>query len=270
MSYKTSLIESYNELDEENRLLSSRARSVEYYSTTDLISKYLFRNAKIFDIGCGVGIYSIFCAQRGAEVTAIDIVPKHIKRLEEIIHAKGIHMSAFVGNATDLSEFNDNYFDIVLCLGPLYHLNAKEKQTQCILESMRVSKPGGILFYSYISPFSVLPCVVRGDISRMSDDLIQLIIQDKKIDSDDEHCFWTDNWYYTPDDIEETLCGYGLEMIDHIASDGQSIAFQSVINAMNDKQFELWMKYHRLIYRERSLLGASNHGLIIAKKEGCS
>lgn len=58
-----------------------------------------------------------------------------------------------------------------------------------------------------------------------------------------------------------------LEIMDHLATDGQSIAFQSVVNILDEKAFSVWMNYHRLICRERSILGSSNHGLIIARKK---
>lgn len=78
--------------------------------------------------------------------------------------------------------------------------------------------------------------------------------------------FGTDNYYYSPDIIEKRLKSFNLEICDHLALDGQSIAFQSVINSMNKKEFENWLEYHRKICRERSILGASNHGLIVTKK----
>lgn len=262
------IIDSYEEIDEENRLQSSLARRVEFISTTEAIEPYILPGMKVLDCGCGVGIYSIYLARRQASVTAIDLVPKHIKRLQELImQDPNLLIDASVKNAVDLSQYKNEMFDMVLCLGPLYHLVSKEQQMQCLNECLRVTKTNGIIAIAYISPYSVLPCVARGGTTRISTELITKIIDDKKITSDDPCCFWTDNCYYTPEEIEVLVRNAGMEIVDHLASDGQSIAFQSVINSMDEQEYAIWLAYHRRVCREPSIIGTSNHGLLITRKK---
>lgn len=261
------LINSYNEIDEENRLQSTQARKVEFVSTIEALDQFIIPGIKIFDCGCGVGIYSIHYAKRGAKVTALDIVPKHISRLQEIVTTEKLSIDCHLGDACNLSEFNSNEFDLTLCLGPLYHLISEEAQDSCIKECIRVTKENGVIAFAYISPFSVFPCVVRGDSSRAENKLVDIICENKKISSKDDLCFWTDNYYYTPDEIEKKLSEFGLEIIDHLATDGQSIAFQSMVNQLSPKEFETWLYYHKKTCRERSILGSSNHGLVLLRKK---
>lgn len=262
------LINSYNEIDEENRLQSTKARRVEYISTVESLEEYFFHGMDIFDCGCGVGIYSLMYAKKGANVTALDIVPKHIQRLSEIATSENISLTSVVGDARNLSRFPSGKFDLTLCLGPLYHLITEEDQTACIRECIRLTKDNGIIAFAYISPFSVFPCVIRGDMNRTTLELAKKIVKDKRISSEDKLCFWTDNYYYSPDDIELKLKMNNIEIIDHLATDGQSITFQSVVNKLDEREFSVWMDYHRLICRERSVLGSSNHGLVIVRKKG--
>lgn len=261
------VIESYMEIDEEHRLQSTLARRVEFITTIEALTPFLRDNISVLDVGCGVGVYSIYLAQRGASVTSVDLVPMHIQRLRELVIANDLPIEAHDGNATDLSDYSDAYFDIVLCFGPLYHLIDEDEQEKCISECIRVTKPNGIIAFAYISPYSVYPCVLRGDISRNSLKLMKKIVDDRKVSSNDPCCFWTDNYYYSPEDIEERLMHSNLDIEDHLATDGQSIAFQSVINSMNKEQFNIWLEYHRKTCRISSLLGASNHGLIITRKK---
>ena len=260
------IINSYNEIDEGNRLQSTNARRVEFLTTIDALTPYMNLNAKVLDCGCGAGIYSLYYAKKGLQIIALDLVPKHIARLNEIASDENVCIETLVGNATDLSAFEDQSFDITLCMGPLYHLVKDEDRYACIQECMRVTKNDGIVVFSYISPFSVFPCVVRGDITRTSKELVDKIIIDKAISGEDDLCFWTDNYYYSPSDIEVTLEKCGLTIIDHLATDGQSIAFQSVINSLDEEQMSVWLDYHRMVCREKSILGASNHGLVLARK----
>ncbi len=260
------IITSYSEIDEENRLQSSNARKVEFLTTVDALSPYLKNNTKVLDCGCGVGVYSLYYAKQGFQITALDLVPKHIKRLREIANSEKLDIKTIVGNATDLSMFDNQVFNITLCMGPLYHLIHEEEQVDCIQECIRVTKKNGIIVFAYISPFSVFPCVIRGETTRISKKLVDKILVDKKISSKDDVCFWTDNNYYAPTEIESILTAHKLTILDHLATDGQSIAFQNVINSLDAEQLSIWMDYHRRICREKSILGASNHGLIITRK----
>ena len=262
------IIKSYKDIDEENRLQSSLARRVEFISTVEALMPFYFSKMNLLDVGCGAGIYSLYFSKKGADVTSIDLVPEHIKRLEELISKEKLSINSYVENAVKLSRFNDETFDMVLCLGPLYHLISLKDQQKCLSECIRVTKTNGIIAFAYISPYSVFPCVLRGDLSRISRILMEKIIDEKKISSDDSCCFWTDNSYFSPDDMENWLKQNGLIIEDHLASDGQSIAFQTVVNSMNDSEFEIWLDYHRKTCRIPSLLGVSNHGLIITRKKG--
>lgn len=260
------VIASYMQSHEGQRLTSTLARRVEYIITIENIEKYCKAGMEVLDVGCGEGIYSCYLAKLGMNITAVDLVPRHIEHLKQVSRENNYSIKAFEGNAIDLSVFCDACFDVVLCFGPLYHLVNEEDQKKCISECIRVTKSNGMIIFAYISPYSVYPCVLRGDLSRCSSELVKRIIDDKKIMANDPYCFWTDNYYYSPDIIEKRLKSFNLEICDHLALDGQSIAFQSVINSMNKKEFENWLEYHRKICRERSILGASNHGLIVTKK----
>lgn len=48
------------------------------------------------------------------------------------------------GNATDLSAFPEDTYDMTLLLGPMYHLFTQEEQRRALQEALRVTKPGGL------------------------------------------------------------------------------------------------------------------------------
>jgi ubiquinone/menaquinone biosynthesis C-methylase UbiE len=101
------------------------------------------------DIGAGTGVYSKVLAEMGHEVTAVELAnPNVIKMRESLLD---MNVKIIEGNALDLSMFEDNSFDFVLCLGPLYHLSSSEDKMKCVQEAKRVCKQDGILFFAYIS-----------------------------------------------------------------------------------------------------------------------
>jgi len=79
--------------------------------------------ARVLDIGARDGFFSLICEQRGAErVVALD--HQDVKKtgfpvLQEIFNAR---VEYFTDNFYDLSVQQSGQFDLVLCLGLLYHL----------------------------------------------------------------------------------------------------------------------------------------------------
>lgn len=78
---------------------------------------------KILDIGCNAGFYTIQCALRGAEVTAIDIDPHYLKQSKWIAGLFNLQdrIKFHKMQVYDLMKYSWK-FDLVLFLGVFYHL----------------------------------------------------------------------------------------------------------------------------------------------------
>ncbi|MBE6772209.1 MAG: class I SAM-dependent methyltransferase, partial [Ruminococcaceae bacterium] len=114
------LVDFYNRIDEDSRLLSKHGR-IEFLTTTKYIEKYLKDGMKIIEIGAGTGRYSHYFAQKGFEVDAVELIEHNI----EIFKSKtqpNEKVSIRQGNATNLFEFPDESYGVTLLLGPMYHL----------------------------------------------------------------------------------------------------------------------------------------------------
>ena len=72
--------------------------------------------ARVLDVGGGTGIHARWLARDGYDVTLVDLMAEHVERAATI---EGVHAS--VGEARSLAA-PDASFDVVLLLGPLYHL----------------------------------------------------------------------------------------------------------------------------------------------------
>ena len=67
-----SVVDFYNNYDEDGRLMR-KSRLPEYLNTMKYIEKYLQPNSKIIEIGAGTGRYSIAFAEKGYDVTAVNL-----------------------------------------------------------------------------------------------------------------------------------------------------------------------------------------------------
>ncbi len=110
----------------------------------------------ILDLGGGAGVYSFPLAKKGYKVWLADLsetllVQANKQKEEEAVQNL---ISCDQVNATDLSCYKDQSFDVVLLFGPLYHLTEKVERDKCIREVSRVLKKGGKVFASFIPHLS--------------------------------------------------------------------------------------------------------------------
>lgn len=144
------VIEYYANYKEEDRLSTNNARKIELITTQHMIDSVIGENLTILDCAAGTGIYAFYLADRGHKVTATDITPRHIEYMREQLADKSFDIETAVLDACDMSCFADKSFDVVLNMGPFYHLNEEKKRLKCLEESIRVLKQGRVLITAYI------------------------------------------------------------------------------------------------------------------------
>lgn len=263
---KTHIIQSYENYREEDRLATNKARRIEFLTTVRILDGLLDGSKTILDCAAGTGIYSFYYADKGHAVTATDITPRHIEVIRDRLSTKSYKMETAVLDATDMSIFGDESFDVVLNMGPFYHLIEKDDREKCLKESFRVLKKGGLLVTAYIPRFYVFQYVAMQDERYLDSKLAKQLIHTGILHHDDEKCFWTDTYYSTYEEMEQLYNRYRITVVDHFAQDGITPQFSGKVDNWNDEQFRVWCDYHYSICREKSLLGASNHVVIIGKK----
>lgn len=263
---KNHVIESYENYREEDRLSTNNARRIEFLTTVRVLDELIKEKKTILDCAAGTGIYSFYFADKGHVVTATDITPRHIEVMRGILKNKPYKMETAFLDATDMSVFEDESFDIVLNMGPFYHLvNACDRE-KCMGESLRVLKKGGLLVTAYIPRYYVFQYVAMQNKDFLDAKLARQIIQTGELHHDDEKCFWTDTYYSTCEEMEQLYKRHHLTVIEHFAQDGATPHFSEKVDQWNDEEFKIWCDYHYSICREKSLLGASNHVIIVGEK----
>ena len=134
---------------EDDRLIKDKMHYIEFITTTHYIDKYLKHGDRLLEVGAGTGAYSLYYANKGYQVDALELVQANVDVMKSKIK-EGMNINAVQGNALDLSMYEDNTFDVTLVLGPLYHLFKKEEEEQAIKEAIRVTKPNGKILIAFI------------------------------------------------------------------------------------------------------------------------
>ncbi len=145
----------YGKYEEDNRLLKTRHGQLEYSTTMHFIRRYARQGSRVREVGAGTGRYSVALAKEGMDVTAVELVESNLAVLRE--NSRGIDgIRSFQGDAADLGMLDDDSFDVTLVFGPMYHLYEAEDVNRAIDEAIRVTKPGGVILFAFISVFAIM------------------------------------------------------------------------------------------------------------------
>lgn len=258
----------YEKYDEESRLTTNNARKIEFTITTTILNQYIQEHNKILELGAGTGIYSFYYADRGNDVLATDITPKHIDIIKQKLKKikNSISLTTEVADATNLSNYESESFDVVLCLGPMYHLINAYDREMCIKESLRVLKKGGILAIAYINKHFILNSVMSGNKKFLTNNFVDKVMNTGVIREGEKECFWTEAFFTTPIEMEAFVTKFNTKIIDHVGTDGLSPFLKDFVDNMNEEEYATWLHYSLNSCREKSILGMNNHGLLLCKK----
>ena len=82
---------------------------------------------RVLDLGCNAGFWSLAAVEAGAELVGVGIDGRqmHVEQANLVFEAKGIDRARYEFLRGDVfaTELDDEPFDIVLCLGLLYHVS---------------------------------------------------------------------------------------------------------------------------------------------------
>ncbi len=251
----------YSQYDEDDRLLS-RHGTVEYATTMRYIEKYLRPGIRVLEIGAATGRYSHALAQRGYRVDAVELVEHNIEIFKQNTQPDE-PVTVTQGNATDLSAFASDAYDVTLLLGPMYHLFTREEKLQALAEAVRVTKPGGVVFAAYCMADSsvMLYGFVRGKIHE--------IIEKCMVDPETFQAFshpWDIFELHRKEDIDELRGHFDVTPLHFLATDGYANHMRQRLAEMDEETFQLFLKYHFATCERPELTGYANHTLDIFRK----
>ena len=83
---------------------------------------------RALDLGCGSAVWGVKLAERGWQVTGIDLVDKSLERARERVREAGVEMRVTQGDVTDLRDTDvGSGFRLVLDTGTFHGLNADQR-----------------------------------------------------------------------------------------------------------------------------------------------
>ena len=206
---------------------------------------------KILDVGAATGAYSVPLSRQGFDVTAVELVQSNLQKLR----AKHEKVKCWKGDARDLHFLDGAAFDIVLLLGPLYHLHTEEDKLKALTEAARVAKKGGLVFCAYtMNEYAVTQYCFGQNKIKENLEAGQIDKSFKTVSRDGDLYS-----YVRLEDINALKEKSGLERVKIFSPDGPADYMRRELNAMDQETFELFKNYALEISERPELLGAGSH-----------
>ena len=259
-SNREKIIEKYSHGKEGERAFgTSRSESLEFHYTKKILSEYIKHDSRVIELGCGGGYYGMYFADKCAEYVGIDITPENIAAFEEKIKSVGLtNVKAFVGDATNLDNIADNSFDVVLCLGPMYHLPQEEREL-VFSECGRIAKDGAIIAFAYVNGIGAYAGACVMDNIYPNEDANKYVFEYKTSDTRPGLFFFT-----SPEEMEYDAKQHKLKILKNCGLDFWFA--KCAIDMMSEEQFNCYMELADKMSESHSCTGLSNHALLVCRK----
>ena len=254
---------------EDARYRHHRANGMEFRHTKLLLEPYITSEKNVVEFGCATGHYAEHWHDKCESYLGVDFVQENV----DFFNAKGLSGArAQQGDATHCPKLSDNSFDVVLCLGPMYHL-PPEGREQAMAEMARICKPGGVMAFAYINKVGVLMQAMTNQVWRHKIPWYKRLNRHNTyypnragneavfagLNDTDSPFFFT-----MPEEMEAVAAQCGLRVIQNAGVDITLNTDQ--INHMDDEQYACWLEFAEYMLQYPSVTGMAGHALMICGK----
>jgi ubiquinone/menaquinone biosynthesis C-methylase UbiE len=257
------------EADEQSRL--EKYGQLEFHRTKEIIARHLpRRSAVILDVGGGPGHYSCWLAKLGHKVHLVDPVPLHVEQAKAAAASRRRMLaSAALGDARKLN-FAERFADVVLLLGPLYHLVHPRDRATALAEACRTLKPGGLLFAAAISRFaSAFDGLFRGFVNDPR--FFRIVRRDLKSGQHrnltNNPQYFTTAFFHHPNQLHDEVQAAGFAQVRVHGLEGPGWLLPAFEKYWKEPRLRgKLLTIVRAMETEPTLLGQSAHLLVVARK----
>jgi ubiquinone/menaquinone biosynthesis C-methylase UbiE len=247
------------------RLVQDPYHSLEFLVTMHYIRKHFPPDGKVLDAGGGPGRYSIELCRVGYDVVLLDLSPGCIAIAKDKFQAEpeavqNRLLGFAVGDIRDLSDFETDHFDAVLCLSPLTHISDQADRITATSELVRVAKPGAVICISVVGYLAMLRTVLM----QCSHELVDPVRQKLIIRGD--NLVGGNVWhFFRADELRRLAESFGLTTLDMAGCEGLSTGLRDATNLIgqDEAKWKSWVDLVLETSAEPAIVDMAEHILYI-------
>jgi SAM-dependent methyltransferase len=260
----------YSQFPEDDRLAQGPFL-LESLRTRELIQRHApAPPSTVLDIGGGAGAYALWLAGLGYSVHLLDPIPRHIAEAERRSAAASHPLASCVEGDARRLPFPSESANLVLLLGPLYHLTSPEDRAGALDEAARVLRPGGILCCAAISCFASSLGGLVGDY--FQDPHFAAMAERDLRDGQHRNLtgrpdYFTTAYFHRPEVLRAEVLNAGLDLVNLYGIEGPGWILPDIAERLaDDRRREDLLRVARLLESEPFMLASSAHLLAVAQR----
>ena len=223
----------------------------------------------ILDVGGGTGVHAAWLVDDGHRVHLVDVSPRHVTMARSRPEAHGGRLTAAVGDARRL-DAADASVDVVLLLGPLYHLAEPDDRRAALAEAFRVLRPGGLLAAAAVSRYaSLFDGLARGHLfdAEFREIVSTDLASGRHRNPTGREGWWTTAYFHRPDELRSEIVAAGFAVDEVVGVEGVAPWIPALAERWLDPGHrEVIVDAARLVEHEPAVIGVSPHLLAIAHR----
>ena len=251
-----------NVLGEWNRI----ATRPEFFLSCRMLDHYIKPGDKILDIGGGPGRYTIYLAQKGCDVTLLDLSPGNTKFAGERAVEQGLKIKTITGDAREVDKLVSDKFDHVLLMGPMYHLFEEQDRITAVNAALRLLKTDGIIFISFLSSFAGIIYYMKHlpdfSLDNGGDEYVKKVIAGKSFGSD----AFTKAFFIDQRDVLPFMEQFPLKKLHYFGQEGVTAPCELNIMAQSREVVEMWLDLCQALWERDEFLSYSEHLMYVGRK----
>lgn len=242
---------------------------LEHDLTWCYLNQYLPTHGSILEVGAATGGYTLELARRGYSITAVDLSAANMELCRKRLAGEGLQgqVRLVLADARDLREVTAWDFDVVLLMGPLYHLVEETDRKEALQEVFDRLRTGGIVFSSFISRFGIMGDLLRTVPHWIEDKAEVESILERGRDPYDYPRGGFRGYFAEVSEIPPLHEAIGFETLTLAGVEPAISADDESYNKLQGQQRQLWLDLFYRISTERTIIGASRHLLYVGRKK---
>ncbi len=254
---------------EQQRLTASSA--VEFAITVRYLQRYIPDGARVAELGVGSGQYTKLLAQKGCWLHLVDVSERLLEsvvgRLEQAGMGEQI-LDSQRASATHLPHIEAESVDVVLSLGPLYHLCALADRQLAVREAARILRPGGWLYAAGINRLTYLRDTFRQHPQKGAErwEFCKQLLSDGNTDS--QHTPLLGPGHFTSSEEFRDLFRDSFDEEILVGVESFTGGSQELFPSLSAEDAEAWLDLVEQTGKTSDGLGLADHFLYIGRKRG--
>jgi S-adenosylmethionine-dependent methyltransferase len=240
---------------------------IEFELTKRYLNRYIKTGDRVLDIGGGPGRHSLYIAEKGCDVTLADLSDENVRFALGKAKEKGLNIKAFPCDARNIDSYAEGSFDSILLMGPMYHLLAEADRIKAVEACLKLLRPGGVIFISFISSYAGIIYSMKYEPEMILipelETQYRLFTEDKTFVGES----FTKTFFIRHADILPFMERFGLEKLHLLGQESLLAPNEPNIQAQPKEVVDKWLDLAEKVCEREDLLPFSEHFMYIGKKE---